>query len=202
MNVMQQADAYFNAWNAHDTDAVTALFSAQGSYADPNVPDGVAGPHLAGYVNAIFGAFSDLEFEIVEKFETGNGAMVAEWLMKNTHDGEMRGLPPTGRIDSVRGYFSNGTMMEQLDCQVIMQPKRFGPVGFGNSTYTSTGNTAKPGVLGITQIQVTPPALSEEIFAALPDGLAEMHIFKGCGHGVERDDKAAALKSLREFIRA
>jgi len=42
------------------------------------VPDGVAGPHLAGYVNAIFGAFSDLEFEIVEKFETGNGAMVAE----------------------------------------------------------------------------------------------------------------------------
>jgi len=49
---------------------------------------------------------------------------------------------------------------------------------------------------------VTPPALSEEIFAALPDGLAEMHIFKGCGHGVERDDKAAALKSLREFIRA
>jgi hypothetical protein len=83
-----------------------------------------------------------------------------------------------------------------------MQPKRFGPVGFGNSTYTSTGNTAKPGVLGITQIQVTPPALSEEIFAALPDGLAEMHIFKGCGHGVERDYKAAALKSLREFIRA
>jgi steroid delta-isomerase-like uncharacterized protein len=132
MNVMQQADAYFNAWNAHDTDAVTALFSAQGSYADPNVPDGVAGPHLAGYVNAIFGAFSDLEFEIVEKFETGNGAMVAEWLMKNTYDGEMRGLPPTGRtialpgidvieaaaegIDSVRGYFSNGTLMEQLDC--------------------------------------------------------------------------------------
>ena len=40
---------------------------------------------------------------------------------------------------------------------------------------------------------VTPPAQSEDIFAALPDGLAEMHIFKGCGHGVERDDKNAAL---------
>jgi len=99
--------------------------------------------------------------------------------MKNTHDGEMRGLPPTGRtialpgidvieadaegIDSVRGYFSNSTLMEQLDCQVIMQPKRFGPVGFGNSTYTSTGNTAKPGVLGITQIQVTAPEKREEM---------------------------------------
>ena len=49
---------------------------------------------------------------------------------------------------------------------------------------------------------VTPPAQSEDIFAALPDGLAEMHIFKGCGHGVERDDKNAALKTIREFIRA
>ena len=49
---------------------------------------------------------------------------------------------------------------------------------------------------------VTPPAQSEDIFAALPDGLAEMHIFKGCGHGVERDDKNAALKTIREFILA
>ncbi|HIM46602.1 MAG TPA: alpha/beta hydrolase [Alphaproteobacteria bacterium] len=49
---------------------------------------------------------------------------------------------------------------------------------------------------------VTPPPQSEDIFAALPDGLAEMHIFKGCGHGVERDDKNAALKTIREFIGA
>jgi hypothetical protein len=53
--------------------------------------------HLAGYAGAIIAAFSDLEFEIVKEFECGEGAMVAEWLMKGTHDGEMRGLPPTGR---------------------------------------------------------------------------------------------------------
>ena len=49
---------------------------------------------------------------------------------------------------------------------------------------------------------VTPPAQSEDIAAALPDGLAELHIFEGCGHGVERDDKDTALKTIREFIRA
>ena len=42
----------------------------------------------------------------------------------------------------------------------------------------------------------------QEIAAAIPDGLAELRIFKGCGHGVERDDKGAALKAIREFILA
>ena len=49
---------------------------------------------------------------------------------------------------------------------------------------------------------VTSPPQSEDIAAAIPDGLAELRIFKGCGHGVERDDKAAALNAIREFILA
>jgi pimeloyl-ACP methyl ester carboxylesterase len=49
---------------------------------------------------------------------------------------------------------------------------------------------------------VTPPPQSQDIVAALPDGLAELRIFKGCGHGVERDDKAAALDAIRKFILA
>jgi steroid delta-isomerase-like uncharacterized protein len=179
MTALRHAEAYFAAWNAHDTDAILATFAPGGSYADPNVPDGVSGPHLAGYAGAIFAAFSDLEFEIVKQFEGGEGVIIAEWLMTGTHDGELRGLPPSGRkiavpgidvieagadgIHAVRGYFSNGTMMEQLDCQVIVQPKRIGPVSFGNSTYTSTGNTAKPGVLGITQIQVNDPEKREKL---------------------------------------
>ena len=210
MNVMQQAENYFNAWNNHDTDAITALFAEGGSYSDPNVPDGVAGPHLAGYAGAIFAAFSDLEFEIVKQFECGEGAMTAEWLMKGTHDGELRGLPPTGRsiavpsidvieagddgITSVRGYFSNGTMMEQLDCLVSVQPKRIGPVSFGNSTYTSTDNTAKPGVIGVTQIRVNSVekrealgghmrAIIQEI-AQMPGFISISTAMSAEGHGV------------------
>ena len=47
---------------------------------------------------------------------------------------------------------------------------------------------------------VTPPAQSEDIVAAIPDGLAQLRVFENCGHGVERDDKAAALAAIREFI--
>ena len=226
MNVMQQAEAYFNTWNAHDSGAIIALFSPGGSYSDPNVPDGVSGPHLAGYTQAIFAAFSDLEFEIVRQFECAGGEMVAEWLMKGTHDGELRGLPPTGRtiavpgidvieagadgIDSVRGYFSNGAMMEQLDCQVLVQPKRFGPVSFGNSTYTSTGNTAKPGVLGVTQIQVTSPekrdqmreltrAIIQEI-AQMPGFISTCSTMSADGHGTTLtawEDMASAKAAVQ-----
>ena len=209
MNAMNQAEAYFDAWNAHDTDAITATFAPGGSYSDPNVPDGVAGPHLAGYAGAIFAAFSDLEFEIVKQFESQDGVIIAEWLMKGTHDGELRGLPPTGRkiavpgidvieadtdgIRSVRGYFSNGTMMEQLDSQVNVQPKRIGPVSFGNSTYTSTGNKVRPGVLGITQIHVSDPEKREKLrdltratiqeIVTLPGFISTCTTMSSDGHG-------------------
>ncbi len=43
MSAMQQAEAYFNAWNEHDAAAIAGLFAEGGSYSDPNVPDGVAG---------------------------------------------------------------------------------------------------------------------------------------------------------------
>ncbi len=46
MSAMQQAEAYFNAWNEHDAAAIAGLFAEGGSYSDPNVPDGVAGEKL------------------------------------------------------------------------------------------------------------------------------------------------------------
>ncbi len=210
MNAMEQAEAYFNAWNEHDSTAIAGLFVEGGRYSDPNVPEGVAGEHLSAYAASLFAAFSDLTFETVNKFENGNGAMIAEWLMKGTHDGELRGLAPTGRaiavpgidvievapdgIESVRGYFSNGAMMEQLDCQIVIQPKRVGPTRFGTSTYTSIGNKAKPGVVGITQIEVSSAEESDAMavhmqairqeFAAMRGYISSSTMFSADGHGV------------------
>ena len=47
---------------------------------------------------------------------------------------------------------------------------------------------------------VTPVEQSEDIAAALPVHLVRFERFAGCGHGVERDDQAAALRVIREFI--
>jgi len=179
MTAVEQARAYIEAWNAHDTDRINATFAEGGTYSDPNVPDGVSGPALAGYVNGLVSAFPDLSFDIVNLYEAGPDTAVVEWVMKGNNTGSLMGLPPTERaialpgvdvievhedgIGSVRGYYSNGTMMAQLEVQVIVRPKTVGPVSFGSSTYTNIGNKSKPGVIGLTQIQVASPDHNDEL---------------------------------------
>jgi pimeloyl-ACP methyl ester carboxylesterase len=47
---------------------------------------------------------------------------------------------------------------------------------------------------------ITPIACSEEIAAALPAGLAELHVFEDAGHGVHRDEPDRAETVLRRFM--
>lgn len=210
MNAVEMARAYIEAWNDHDTDRINATFAEGGTYSDPNVPDGISGQALAGYVNGLIAAFPDLNFEIDNLYEAGPSAAVIEWVMKGTNRGSLSGLPPTERtialpgvdvvetgengIRSVRGYYSNGTMMSQLDVQVIVRPKTVGPVSFGSSTYTNVGNKAKPGVIGVTQIQLASPDHSDELGNYTRDILREISQMPGYigtattltwnGHGV------------------
>lgn len=55
-------------------------------------------------------------------------------------------------------------------------------------------------VLAGEQDPVCPVADSEDIFRALPPGLAELQVLPGCGHGTWRDDPEAAFGVLRRFI--
>ncbi len=49
---------------------------------------------------------------------------------------------------------------------------------------------------------ITPVICSEEIQAAIPDGLSELAIFEGAGHGVHRDQPAEAERLFRRFLAA
>lgn len=210
MSASEQARAYIEAWNAQDTDRINATFAEGGAYSDPNVPDGISGPALAGYVKGLLSAFPDLKFEITNLYEAGADTAVVEWIMKGTNTGSLSGLPPTertialpgvdviettdGGIRSVRGYYSGGTMMAQLDLQVIVRPKTIGPVSFGAATYTNVGNKAKPGVFGVTQIKLASPDHNDELSAYTREVLREISQMPGYigtttaltwdGHGV------------------
>lgn len=49
---------------------------------------------------------------------------------------------------------------------------------------------------------ITPVACAEEIAESMAPGLAELAIFDSCGHGVHRDDPAAAETVLRRYLAA
>ncbi len=47
---------------------------------------------------------------------------------------------------------------------------------------------------------ITPPGDSQDILAALPEGLGRLSRFDGCGHGVFRDDPEASLPVIDAFL--
>ena len=55
-------------------------------------------------------------------------------------------------------------------------------------------------VLAGAQDPITPVACAEEIFAAIPTGLARLEVFDDAGHGVQRDQPVRAETVLRTFF--
>jgi len=167
MTVLDVAQEYLRAWNAHDADAIVRTFAPGGTYADPTTA-AISGDAIAAYAKGLWSAFPGLSFDIVSIAEAGADRVVAEWMMKGTNTGTFLGLPPTGReislpgvdlitvgahgIESVKGYFDTRVIPDQLGLQVLIQPFRIGPFAFGNSVAVQSGKKTKPGAFGITTI--------------------------------------------------
>lgn len=167
------ADAYFTAWIDRDADAILATLGPDGTYEDPGTPGPIRGEHLRGYVGGLWSAFPDLTFEVVSYADTGPDTAAAQWIMRGTNSGSMRGLPPTGRpvelrgadfftfrdghIASVTGYFDTAGTPRQLGLDVIVQPARIGPFAFGISTVVQTGKTDIPGAFSVTYLEANGP---------------------------------------------
>ncbi len=165
-NALDIAQAYFNAWNAHDSGTIAKLFTESGEYRDPGIK--IRGRDISAYTQNLWDAFPDLSFEIVSKTESAEGMIAAQWLLKGTNKGSFRGLPATGKsvllpgadfikvsngkIESVIGYFDSKVLPEQLGLQVLVQPEKLGPFSFGYSVLAQTGKPDKPGAFAITGI--------------------------------------------------
>ncbi len=170
MEATDVAKGYFDAWNRRDPAAIVAAFAEGGAYSDPNAPEGLTGQSIADYAGGLFAAFPDLSFDILSHAPAGDGMVAAQWMMRGTNTGSLRGNPPTGstialpgadfiavedsKVRSVQGYFDQGTLMRQLGLQVIVQPYSIGPFSFGNSVRAGTGRLTKPGAFSLTMIQV------------------------------------------------
>ena len=184
---------YFDAWNAHDPDAIVAAFVEGGTYTDPNVGRSTTdGRDVGGLRPRTVRCASRTSPSRTCSTTSGHGATCARWLMRGTNTGGMR-WPPSGQaialpgvdvitttddgVSSVEGYFDRQTMFEQLGLQVLVQLRSAGPFrfGYGLKTETETADPPVPGAITLTWIATRSEAEADEV-RALTRPLAA-----GCG---------------------
>ena len=119
----------FKYWNERDPESLLTLY--RDDYADHTKPEGT--PEGKDWVKMQYdiftNAFSDLQIEIEDMVETGD-KVATRVLITGTHDGELMGIPATGKKVSIDGmgihtaenglcaeswfYMDEAKMMQQL----------------------------------------------------------------------------------------
>ena len=159
---------YFDAWRRHDAQAICAALAPGGHYEDPLTGGPIRGDALCGYVQQLWSAFPDLDFELGSVHRVAEGCVHGAWTMVGTHGGSFHGLPPTGRsvrlngldvidvgpagVKHVLGYFDSAVVPRQLGLDVVVQPSEIRPVHFGVSTVVRRDVPVQPGVLAFTEL--------------------------------------------------
>lgn len=93
----------FEAFNTGDLSLVDRIIAPGAPAHDPANPDEAPGPEgFKALIQMYRSAFSDLRFEIEEQISDGD-YVVTRWSSGGTHDGELAGLPPTGRRTTLTG---------------------------------------------------------------------------------------------------
>ncbi|MGE0026237.1 MAG: ester cyclase [Thermoleophilia bacterium] len=177
MDTTGVAQRYFDAWNAHDREAVAAAFAPDGVYRDPTVPDGLDPSGTGAYAAGLWSAFPDLAFAVDDLVAEGD-TLWARWTMSGTDTGGLSGLPPTGRpiavegadlihvagdgVASVQGFFDSGAVPRQLGMQVVVQPDQAGPFRFGTSVWVSKDG-GEPGAVSLTVLEASGPEAQQEV---------------------------------------
>jgi steroid delta-isomerase-like uncharacterized protein len=91
------------AWNSHDPEQVVGLLTEDHVYED--VPLGALNHRAAEtrqFFQGAYGAFPDIHFDLTGATVAAERATL-EWTMTGTHNGDMPGLPATGKSFTVRG---------------------------------------------------------------------------------------------------
>jgi len=123
MSVQNKAVAkrFFEAWNARDLDAFDEIVAPDAVTHDPQSPfSDIRGSEGAKRLAEMYhAAYSDSRFEVHEQIAEGD-LVVTRWTGKGTHDGELMGMPPTGKWVEVDGVaidrISGGKIVESWNC--------------------------------------------------------------------------------------
>jgi steroid delta-isomerase-like uncharacterized protein len=90
-------------FTAGNLELVDELFASNYVLHDPSVPQEVRGPEgMKQYVAMYRAAYPDTHFTIEDQIAEGD-EVVTRWTGQGTHQGELMGIVPTGRVVTVTG---------------------------------------------------------------------------------------------------
>lgn len=96
-------DATYAAWNAHDPDAVAAVFAEDAVLLEAGSPNVLRGrAAIRERAVALLTAFPDFRLERLDLLIDGE-RHADRWIMTGTHRGPLFGIPATGRSVRVEG---------------------------------------------------------------------------------------------------
>jgi steroid delta-isomerase-like uncharacterized protein len=96
-------DQTYAAWNAHDPDAVAAVFAEDAVVREVGSPlESHGRAAIRARAVALFTAFPDFTLERIALVVDGE-RHADRWVMTGTHRGELFGIPQTGRKVRVEG---------------------------------------------------------------------------------------------------
>jgi steroid delta-isomerase-like uncharacterized protein len=111
------ARRFFEAWTSGDLDAFDEIQAPDYQDHDAQNPNAATpGPEGAKRTAEMYrAAFSDTRFEIEQQFADGD-YVITRWTAHGTHDGELMGMPATGKQVSITGItidrFEGGKIVE------------------------------------------------------------------------------------------
>ena len=90
-------------WNAKNLDAADELFSSDHVYHDPLMPDLPAGPEGVRQRRSAFMAAMSDAVVTPNRWLVDGDQVAAMWTYGGTNDGEMMGMPATGKRAEIEG---------------------------------------------------------------------------------------------------
>jgi steroid delta-isomerase-like uncharacterized protein len=112
--------ATFDAWNAHDADAVAAIFALDAVVRDVGSPDPLRGRDaIRARAAELFVAFPDFHLRQLDLI-VGEDANADRWEATGTHRGDFMGMEPTGHAIRVEGatfsrFDADGLVVEDVN---------------------------------------------------------------------------------------
>jgi steroid delta-isomerase-like uncharacterized protein len=111
-------------WNKGNLDAADECFTSEFVGHDPASPEEIRGPEgFKQNVAAVRAAFPEFHVQIVDQVAEGE-RVVTRYVTTGTQEGELTGIPPTGKRVDVDGmgidYFSGGKIAESWEYYDVM----------------------------------------------------------------------------------